>query len=362
MKLAITLALAAALPACDDLTGFGGEVQPLATLKLRLEGDLEAVRESGAEGASLRIALVWGAQWLPERACLSPAAPPDLAAVLAAGCREPFAFTPARVAASAEAVPGVPLELPLFELPSADVMIGGLTARVAYGSLVVFDDRDASGSLELARPRRPPGSRNGPPDEADEDLATADIVYGASFVAMTEPDTRLAFREGAFNTAAAFYPRSGCGAPPPAFSILEAGGFSVAAALQAAAAGRLPPQDPASCRESATGDAAVAIALRPPAEVREVGCQQRRADGAVRYREPPAEPLDLAELPHACAPIADTDQVELVVATRPDDTCKGLTHYVLRGCDDAFDLACERPEWDFTAAPPSWWPCTGGQP
>jgi hypothetical protein len=365
MKIArsVTLAIgAAALPACDDLTGFGGEVQPLATIQIQLEGDLAAVRDPDTGGASLRIALVWGAQWLPERACFSPSAPPELTAVRQAGCRNPFAFTPARVAASAEAAPGVPLELPLFELPSADVMIGGLTARVAYGSLVVFDDRDASGSLELARPRRLPGSRNGPPDEDEEDLDSADIVYGASFVAMTEPDTRLAFREGAFNAAAAFYPRSGCGEPPPAFSIARAGGFSVATALAAAAAGRLPPQDPASCREAATTDDVVAIALRPPAEVREVGCQQRRADGVVRYREPPAEPLDLTELPHACAPVADTDQVELVIATRPGDTCKGLTHYVLRGCDDATELACEQPEWDFTAAPPSWWPCTGGQP
>ena len=25
--------------------------------------------------------------------------------------------------------------------------------------------------------------------------------------------------------------------------------------------------------------------------------------------------------------------------------------------DDAGDLSCELPEWDFTAAPPPWWPC-----
>jgi hypothetical protein len=179
---------------------------------------------------------------------------------------------------------------------------------------------------------------------------------------MTEPDARLGFREGAFNAAAAFYPRSGCGAPLPAFSILEAGGFSIAAAIQATAEGRLPPQDPATCRESSPADAPIAIRLRPPAELREVGCQQRRADGAIRYRQPPTEAPDLAERPHACAPVAETDLVELIVASRPDETCKGLTHYTLRGCDDASDLLCELPEWDFRAAPPPWWPCTGGEP
>ena len=347
----------ASLTACDDLAGFGGEVPALATVHLQITGDLEAVRAPGAGGESLRISLVWGAQWLAERTCLQQPASPELAAVLAAGCRNPFSFTPARGAASTAATPGLPLELPLFELPSADVMIGGLTARVAYASFVVYDDRDASGALELARPARLPGNMNGPPDDDDDDLSTADIVYGASFVAMTEPDARLAFREGAFNAAAAFYPRSGCGAPLPAFSIAEAGGFTIEAAIQATAAGRLPPQDPATCRETAPADTTVSIALRPPAEVREVGCRQRRADGAVRYRQPPADAVDLADRPHACVAVPETDLVELVIASRAADTCKGLTHYTLRGCDDAGDLSCELPEWDFTAAPPPWWPC-----
>jgi len=356
--------LLALLPACDDLAGFGGEVPPLATLRVQVTGDLSAVRGAAAPAGdeSLRVALVWGAQWLPEQTCLAQGASPELAAVRAAGCRNPFAFTPARVAASAAALPGVPLELSLFELPSADVMVGGLTSRVAYASLVVYDDRDGSGALELARPEHLPSDLNGPPDELEDDLTTADLVYGASLVAMTEPDARLAFREGTFNAGAAFYPRSGCGAPLPGFSIVEAGGFTIAAALQATAEGHLPPQDPATCREAAPADAIISVPLRPSAEVREVGCQQRHADGAARYRQPPVEPIDLTERPFACVPVADTDLVELVIAARPGDTCKGLTHYTLRGCDIATELACELPEWDYTAAPPSWWPCTGGQP
>jgi hypothetical protein len=354
------LALAlAALPACDSLIGFDGEPPPLARVQAQITGDFAAVRVEDADAAALRVALVWGAQWLPEATCFAPAASPELAAAIEAGCRNPLAFTPARAAASVPAAPGEPLELPLLELPSAEIMVGDLTARVAYGSLVVFADRDGSGALELAQPARLPGPLHGPPQ--DDPPVSADRVYGASLVAMTEPDARLAFREGAFNAAAAFYPRSGCAPPPPGFSILEAGGFSLEAALEAAAAGELPPEDPSTCRARAPEDAVVSIALRPPAEVSEVACAQRIDDGSVRYREPPGE-LDLAAHPYACAPVPGTDLVELVVASGPGAPCKGLTHYTLRGCDDEAELACGAPEWNLVATPPAWWPCAGGAP
>jgi len=223
----------------------------------------------------------------------------------------------------------------------------------------VFDDRDGSGTLELARPKRLVYDRNGPPDPLDDDLETEDAILGASFVAMTEPDTRLAFREGTFDLAAAFYPRSGCGAPPSAFSVVRAGGFTIEAALAATAAGRLPDEDPATCAEDAPDATAIAIAVRPGAEVQEVGCQQRRPDGATRYRQPPDE-FDLAAHLYACVAIPGTDLVDFAVAGEPTDTCKGLTHYTLRGCDQANDLACVSPEWDYRATPPPWWPCSTG--
>jgi hypothetical protein len=46
--------------------------------------------------------------------------------------------------------------------------------------------------------------------------------------------------------------------------------------------------------------------------------------------------------------------MQLVISGRSDDSCIGLTHYVLRGCRD--DVLCQPPRWDITATPPTWWP------
>ena len=346
------------LAGCGELVGFGGDVPPLVTIRVEATGDFEAVRVMNAANEDLRIALVWGTQWLPEPLCFLPPESPEVAGVVAAGCRNPLSFTPDRVTASVPIEPNVPADLALFELPSAEVMFGGVTARVAYGSLVVFDDRDHSGTLELARSRRLPAGGFDP----EEDGPSNDVVYGASFVAMTEPDRRLAFREGAF-VETGFYPRHGCAAPLPAFSILGAGGFSLAEAIAATAAGTLPPEPAGSCTEDRPEDAMVAIPFRPTTEVREAGCEQRRLDSSVRYRQPPDMPPDLAGRAFACTKIpqlggddSTADIVQLVVASRPEETCRGLTHYTLIGCDGG-GLVCDAPEWDYRASPPAWWPC-----
>ena len=358
-------AAAAAVAGCGDLRNFDGEVTPLATIRLEATGHFDSVRVEGGLDEALRVAIVWADQWLPEPMCVLPPESDEVAAVIVAGCRNPLAFTPRRVATSAPITPNEPTELPLFALPAADDMFGDVTARVGYASLVVFDDRDGDGTLDLGRPRRNVlgggwGDPPGPPDD-DDRLLERDIIYGASLVAMTEPDTRIAFREGAFITTG-FYPRAGCGDPPPAFSILSAGGFSFEAALAATLAGRLPAQDPATCAEARPEDTTVAIPLRPPAELHEVGCEQRRSDSSVRYRQPPADPPDLTPHVHACAGIPrfgdepPSSLVQLLVASHPDDRCRTITHFVLRGCHDG-GIVCDTPEWDFTATPPAWWPC-----
>ena len=50
---------------------------------------------------------------------------------------------------------GTPASIDLFSLPGADVMVGDPTSRVAYGSVVVYDD-DGDGTLDLAIPHRTP--------------------------------------------------------------------------------------------------------------------------------------------------------------------------------------------------------------
>jgi hypothetical protein len=184
------------------------------------------------------------------------------------------------------------------------------------------------------------------------------VVYAASFASMILPDTRLAYREGGFDRAAAFYPRAGCGDPLPSFSMVSASGFSETAAKSAAASGQLPTEDDLSkCAEQPV-DTPVTVAYQPPAQLRELACQERTLDSSIRDREPPADPpADLTVRTAACAKVPGqaNGMIQYVVSGRSDDSCMGLTHFTLRGCRN--DPLCMQPEWDITKTPPSWWPC-----
>ena len=85
----------------------------------------------------------------------------------------------------------------------------------------------------------------------------------------------------------------------------------------------------------------------------------------MRYREPTATAPDLSERSFACVPLptlgagsgsgSNTQQIQLIITGRSDDSCAGLTHYVLTGCRN--DPTCESPDWDHSENPPTWWPC-----
>jgi hypothetical protein len=355
--LGASLMLVLVLGGCGDLSGFGGKVPPLASIHVNVTGDFASVQDPRAGVPALRVALVWGAQWLTEPLCILPPDPPGAATVIAAGCRDSFGFVPDRVAANAPLGPDGSATLELFDLPAADVMVGDVTARVAYGSLVVYDDRDGDGTLTLGRANRLGGRENAMP--VGPDASTLDLVYAASFASMTEPDTRLAYREGGFNKAAAFYPRAGCGDPLPSFSIVSAGGFTAQAAIAAQLNGQLPQEAPATCRE-VSADTPVSLAFRAPAELHEIACEERRTDSTIRYREPPADSPDLTNRTVGCAKVPDfgsgkaNGMIQVAISGRSSDSCAGLTHYVLRGCRE--DALCDLPDWDITASPPPWWP------
>ncbi len=340
-----------ALCACSDLQGFGGASPPLATVNLEITGDPSVI----AGDADLHVAMIWGRQWLVEPMCILPAENADAQAIIDAGCRDPFGFVPARVAATVPVTAGGTAQIDLGSLPDADVMVGDITARVAYASLVAYDDRDHSGTLELARPNRLGG---GPPNpnQPDPMIQTQDQIVGASFISMTEADQRIAYREGAFSAVAAFYPRKGCGDPPSAFSVLAAGGFTAEAAIAATLAGTLHDEDPATCSESSL-ETPIAVPLA--AITQELKCTECANDSSVRYREPEGDAPDFTNRTMACvhSPSFGTPSTttELVVTGRSDDSCVGLSHYVLRGCTN--DPNCTTPDWDHTAAPPDWWPC-----
>jgi hypothetical protein len=356
----LSLGVSLGLAACGDLSGFGGAVPPLAAIHVNVTGDFASVQAPKAGDPTLRVALVWGAQWLTEPLCILPPDPASAAPVIAAGCRDSFGFVPDRVATNAPLGPDGSATLELFDLPAADVMVGDVTARVAYASLVVYDDRDGDGTLTLGRPNRLGGRDGGMPID-QQDASTDDLVYAASFASMTEPDTRLAFREGAFNATAAFYPRAGCGDPLPSFSIVSAGGFTAQDAIAAQLRGELPQENPATCRE-APPETPVTLVFRAPAELHELACEERTTDSTIRYREPPADSPDLTNRTVGCAKVPDfgtgkaNGLTQLVISGRSDDSCVGLTHYVLRGCRN--DALCELPQWDITATPPTWWPAS----
>jgi hypothetical protein len=241
------------------------------------------------------------------------------------------------------------------------VLVGGVGARIAYASVVLYDDRDGDGRLSLARANRLGALRTGPGsgDRSNVPTELTDVIYGASLVTMTAPDQRIGYREGGFPAGAAFYPRAGCPTPPPAFSVLGAGGFTAQAGLAAAISKALPAEDPAACSQAAPGDAPISVALQPPDAVSQVACTEDTDDGTVAYREPPTQAPDFTARATACVHLPSfgppSDVTELIVTGRSDDSCQGLTHYVLRGCST--DPSCVAPTWDHRAAPPPWWPC-----
>jgi hypothetical protein len=343
-------------------------------------GEQDASAEQGdarMQAPHLRVALVWGAQVLPEPFCVLPPESPAAAAVIQAGCPDIFRFVPNLSGPGVAVEPGVPGTIDLINLPKAGVMVGDLTARIAYASLVVYDDRNGNGILDFRHPQQ------GHQHEEDYDPgtpATRDIPYGASFISMTQPDQRVAYHEGG-DFSAAFYPRPGCGQAPPNFSILSAGGFprpdlSQDAALLALSLGQLPAEDPATCGVAKLDEAVVTVPLQlapdraqswpPPDALKELACTVNNTDGTTRYREPPANAPDLAHLDWACVGFphlpGDTAGVasgqQLVVAGAPNDPCQYVNHYTLRGCDN--DPNCSAGFWDYTTPenpPPAWWPC-----
>jgi hypothetical protein len=372
----LSLALAAGVAAsCGKLVGLSGEVTPLATVRVQVTGDVgPLVPDSGAGVAPrLRVALVWGQQWLPEPLCLLPPESDAGAAVAAAGCPDALGFVPARVAADAPVAADGTATLELLNLPSADVMVGDVTARVAYASVYLYDDRNGSGTLDLWEP--PEGQGRGAPVADAGTAPDVDVVFGASFVSMTLPDQRLSFREGAFNADVAFYPRAGCPDPPPQFSILSAGGFSLEEALVAAALGQLPPEDPATCGAATLDEAVVTFPVQSPETVKQLRCPPRGTAGMTSYRRPPTDPPDLANLTWACLPLPhlpgdDAGVVEdggvdvsgmqqLVIAGPPGMECRQLWHYIPRGCRN--NPACALPTWQpddgGVSASWPWWPC-----
>ena len=408
----VACALAATLlVGCNgDIVGLEDTRTPLATLQVRLA--------TGTDISDLqhpRVSLVWGGQAIVETFCWAALIDfdPKEQAVAQAGCRDPLGFFPANVGVSAPVHSDGTAQLELFDLPPASVMVGEITGRVAYASVVLYDDLDDDGSLQLRWPHwhdgrdqngptdgeASPGGEGGPKggggDGGEENfgpIPESRTIHGASFVTMAAPDTRVAFREGTFDANSAFYPRVGCAAPPAGYSVLRADGFSPLAVVTSLPA--FPPTT--GCATAAIDGAEITLSRAASTTVDDAGCSlgnSASSTGSARYREPPEEANWLKTLPWVCRtasgaglgglfgpgagrgsegkpgdggeakpgdggeakPVADVE--ELVVAY-PSSSCSALRHYSLVGCRN--DLMCASPDWDIRAHPPAWWPCKGG--
>ena len=118
--------------------------------------------------------------------------------------------------------------------------------------------------------------------------------------------------------------------------------------------------DPSQCVQRAATPGPVSVAASATSRpLQELACTERRTDSSVRYREPDTDAPDFTNRVFACVHHpsfgAPSDVIELVVSGQTDDSCVGLTHYILKGCREGPD--CGTPDWDHSLAPPSWWPC-----
>jgi hypothetical protein len=378
-SLAIIVGIAGLSPlGCGKSVGLGGTVTPLAHIHVQVTGDLPP--EVAGDSTHLHLALLWGLQWQPEPFCAF--SPPGAEAVVAAGCPDNFGFVPNPAGSAADVAfqPGAPATLDLMGLPTAGVMVGNLTSRIAYGSIVLYDDVNQNGVLDLRTPPRFRRRNNQPPIAYDGGVTgPRDIVFGASFISMTKPDMRVAFLEGTFDNTVAFYPRAGCTPDPPKeFSILSTGGFSSADTSALLAGQPLPsglrfPEETSCATGSIDDPIVIDLSAQTvdsgqtvdPAQLAQLACTVDPESGSgPNYRAAPTNAPDTVS--HTCActsfphiPGDDagiTTGQQFVCASAPSEACRYVFHYTLRGCDN--DPSCASPSWDITATPPDWWKCS----
>lgn len=333
------VAVLGAVSGCDDLVGLApSELPPLGAITVQVTGDLGAVRDPDAPPSQLYVALRWLFPGVPDTSCLPPAENPAHARILDEACVDPLSVSP-----GFDGTIGVPVAddgiatIGLYSPPAQ--LYGDMYSQIAYATIVAYD-------VQAGLPDGFPGA--GP-------------YFAASFLSMSQPDVRLAFRHGGYNDELAYYPRRGCAPPPAGFSLVSASGFTVEQALEAQQIGELPSQDPAGCRVDSL-DRGVQLALRPEDELRALRC----FTGPTGFDDPPpalpspGDPDEEREVLVACTTIprhfegsAEHPNKRQALVAVPVGSCTEIRHYVLRGCFGS--PFCSEPQW--SAAPPSWWPC-----
>lgn len=322
--IALGFLFGAVLSACGGVSELGAEPDALVTIRARLTAPIP----TPASGfTSLRAGLMWAGVPVFVPYCfeygtnpLKPLQVPSDVAEL--GCRDPFLVAPGLVGPSVAIDPeSTSFEIPIVQLPSAEVLIGTREQRIAYASVVVFDDRDGDGELDLSR---------GCGQFGDSGRGR-ETIYAASFSDLNERQTRISYVEGAFDQDSYFYPHPQCRSlPPEGFSIWE-----VDEIFAADSRCEVHPIDEE-------------LELEPSLsrELRHLSCVQRSRESfprPPRMREPDEDEI------WEC-----TKDGALAIAN-PECPCPEVRLFTLVGCYDELD--CEKPDWDRRDTPPEWWPC-----
>lgn len=328
MRVVMMLSLLMSLSCGSGIEGLGQEAGPLVTLQIELdETSFQAYITSALEqgvSPSLRVGVVWAGVPDIDPYCIeygpNPLNPGGVKGKVAeVACVDPFQVVPALVDESVPAELGVgPIALPLYDLPTAEVLVGPPQGRIAYATLVVFDDRNGNGLLDVV------GS--GGEFRVGSREPSEDVVVAASFSYLLNSQLRLVFREGSYNESSFFYPMIGCAAPPEGYSFARVTGTPIQSQCT-----YLAVTEPISLRAGNLED------LEP------LLCRTDESSYRMPRDEVPEEELQ------ECV-----TTTELVVAN-PEDACPRIRHFNLAGCSG--NPFCSDPDWDFTDDPPAWWFC-----
>ena len=362
------------LSSCQGkIQGLDDSLTPLAELKLSIkQSELDDLPSEVR--ARLRVGLVWLGINIPSTWCaeqltqliisleMNPEDPPEIPTTLPTAdltvlsklfelCRNPFGVSPLLVGPSAPLAKTeenglITTKLVFNTLPPAEVLIGTPDSRIAYASLVVFDDQNNNQTLDLGFSFPPIfwDDQFGPDDDdSDEgqgqgqgrgrsrgwdlDEVEPDTLYSASFIDLLSNQRRLVFREGQF-TESFFYPLGGC-TPPQGFSIIEVEGDF----------------QQATCQIYSMSEPSLLPLSQPSSQKQEVICEPT---DVFIFQPPKLMPEEQYEL------ICISNE-ELAVSD-PTLSCKNLSIIKLSSCPYS-EPNCSNPEWDQRDMPPSWWPC-----
>lgn len=304
--------LTAIVAACSALPGESLGSAPVYTLNGHVD-----VSKLRANGKPLSVALAWGAVPAYPQVCVTHG---NKYLQLKEACGSPFTF---RIG---QYFPGQPLVVDeagnftytVGALPEARLTVGSQAGRVAYGSLVIYEDIAQLGGFQ--------------PGEAGEEPASR--VVAASFASLTLPQHRIVLREGEWDIASMFYPHVGCTVPPPGFSLMKATlGISPQGELQG------------SCEIQPTTQPVEILPLSE-LDAKAISCPANVGSAHPEWiSEPPTNGICL-------------DAGTLLIPTDATNYCPAVQVVLLKGCYDPARTDCDKePDWDVTATPPDWWSC-----